>query len=283
MFIDQLAAVVAKRWQQHVAQFDTDASLSTRLGLQFAFPSPPLQDYVSYYWLSLNNTEPTYSIVPDGAVDVVFMFGQEDRQLHAYGSTTSKADLSITIAAHYLGIRFKPGQSRHFIDVSPVELTNTAISGDDQLFIAKASPVALDAANTVFYFLDQLLLQHLRRRPLLPSGIDKVVEHIQLTHGMLRVDQLASLYGKSRRQFDRLFLNTVGMPPKLYSEIVRFQRACMLVAGTSLSLSQIAADLGYTDQSHLTHQFVRFYGESPSYARKHGSFLQDSFLLPKDN
>ena len=38
-------------------------------------PAPQLRMYVSHYWLSLNNRDHAYSIVPDGSVDVVVVIG----------------------------------------------------------------------------------------------------------------------------------------------------------------------------------------------------------------
>jgi len=71
----------------------------------------------------------------------------------------------------------------------------------------------------------------------------------------------------------------VGLPPKLFSEIIRFRRAAALVARSNLPLAQIAALIGYADQSHFTHEFARFFGQPPFRAREDAAFLEDAERL----
>lgn len=105
-----------------------------------------------------------------------------------------------------------------------------------------------------------------------------MIRHMQATptaEQSWRVAPLAALCGKSRRQFERQFLDAVGLSPKRFAEALRFQRALTLMAQANWPLAQIAAELGYADQSHFSRAFARLYGQPPARARQNAAFVQD--------
>jgi AraC-like DNA-binding protein len=84
---------------------------------------------------------------------------------------------------------------------------------------------------------------------------------------------LVAQSGYSHRRFIELFSQTVGLTPKLYSRVLRFQKALQLVAtDQSIDHSIVWADLalaaGYSDQSHLNREFIEFAGITPEEYRK---------------
>ena len=83
--------------------------------------------------------------------------------------------------------------------------------------------------------------------------------------GNQRVSEMASDCGLSPRQFERRFLAQVGVPPKLYGRIIRFNAAVdQKLRRPAHAWSRIANDQDYFDQMHLVHDFRAFTGESPS-------------------
>lgn len=72
----------------------------------------------------------------------------------------------------------------------------------------------------------------------------------------------------------------MGLSPRLFAEIARFQRAAHWLAHTDLPLAEIAAALDYADQSHLTRAFTRFAGQPPARARRDVAFVQDPTRAP---
>ncbi|SEK25115.1 Helix-turn-helix domain-containing protein [Atopomonas hussainii] len=249
--------------------------------VQLALPAAPLRPYISHYWLGLDNRDDTFAISPDGAVDVVLVIGPGDYRLRAFGTTTHCTEVPLERAQHYLGIRFRAGQSRHFLAAKALELTNTVQPADDA-FAVNFNWLAADLpAATLFAQLDSTLVHYLLRHPAVPSRLDAVVRYVEQTPGPLTVSELAALYCKSRRQFERAFRDTVGLSPKLFAAILRFRRAAALLVGSPLPIAQIAARLGYVDQSHLSHDCVRFAGLPPARARTDAAFLQDpSYRAP---
>lgn len=77
-----------------------------------------------------------------------------------------------------------------------------------------------------------------------------------------RVASVARAVGLSERQLERLFLERVGVSPRRYAQLRRFERAQRL-ARSGRPLGQIAAEVGYADQPHFIREFKRFSGTTP--------------------
>ena len=119
---------------------------------------------------------------------------------------------------------------------------------------------------------------------LIPAGspegsgrfLDVAVQRLQASGGTASIERLAHQAGISRRQFERRFLEHVGLPPRLFGRLVRFQRAFHAL-GTESGAS-IAARCGYADQAHLVREIRRFSGQTPTLlAEAHGltAFFRD--------
>jgi AraC family transcriptional regulator len=86
-------------------------------------------------------------------------------------------------------------------------------------------------------------------------------EHISL-------DDLARQAGISRFHFARQFRLTTGESPMGYLRRVRIERSKSILQGRETTIAEIAATLGFSDQSHFTRTFGRLVGVSPgSFAR----------------
>lgn len=88
----------------------------------------------------------------------------------------------------------------------------------------------------------------------------------------LSLAELAQAAGLSPFHFARLFQAAHGLPPHAYLNQVRVRRAKALLA-TPMRLAEVAAEVGFADQSHLTRQFKRLTGLTPARYRK---ILQES-------
>lgn len=244
-----------------------------------AAPSILLSNFVNHYWLSLNNIDLTHVVLPDGAVDIVINLTSASAHSLVYGTVTTATEIALKQNSHYLGIGFKPGQSRHFIKVAAYELTHSCAPVDQLLsFSLKNIPENITHRN-IFAQLDQLLIKHLSKQSPTRSRIDEVIKFIETTHGSGNMDEATSIFGRSQRQLERVFLETVGVSAKSFSSITRFHHATTLLSERLLSLADIAIDAGYSDQSHMTHEFSRIAKISPArLACRNVVFLQDRAL-----
>lgn len=85
----------------------------------------------------------------------------------------------------------------------------------------------------------------------------------------LSLDDLANEIGLSPSHFATLFQQTTGLSPHRYLLQRRLERAQWLLRSTRLSIGEIAATVGFYDQSHLVRQMRRFFGITPKYLRDH--------------
>ena len=82
--------------------------------------------------------------------------------------------------------------------------------------------------------------------------------------GRLSVDALARSCGVSRRTLTRRFVSELGIAPKLYARITRFNRLVSALLSTDASRwATLATDLGFFDQPHMVNEFRQFTGLSP--------------------
>jgi AraC-like DNA-binding protein len=79
----------------------------------------------------------------------------------------------------------------------------------------------------------------------------------------LRLDQLAEEAGTSPSQLERDFRRIFAMNPRDFLHRIRMQNARRLLEETSASVSAIAQDCGYADQSAFTRRFARSFGMAP--------------------
>jgi AraC-like DNA-binding protein len=98
-----------------------------------------------------------------------------------------------------------------------------------------------------------------------PDAVSAVANRFLLERGALRVDDAAASAGLSIRQFERRFTNQVGLPPKRYARIVRFNASLKAKMTAPRRLwTDIAHEFGYYDQMHMVRDFETFAGESPA-------------------
>lgn len=238
-------------------------------------PAAALRPFVKHYWLSLDNRDPAHRVLPDGCIDLVIERSGGDWCAWGYGSTTRPALVACTAGRHYLGIRFRPGQARHFIAAAASELTDRR---EPAAALARFAlePVAerlIDAE--VFAEIDRRLIERLSSAAPAAGHADLMVREIVAARGALRLEELARRLGRSPSRLQRVFIESTGITAKLFAMIVRARGAQALMDFDGrAALADIAAQAGYADQSHMTRDFVRLTGMSP--ARRRAAFLQDA-------
>jgi len=95
--------------------------------------------------------------------------------------------------------------------------------------------------------------------------IDIAVRYLFARHGAVRIPKLGRQEALSLRQFERLFRSEVGMSPKAFARIARFQAALdAKLANPTRTWLNIAHSFGYYDQMHMVHDFEQFGRNTPS-------------------
>jgi len=114
---------------------------------------------------------------------------------------------------------------------------------------------------------ESFLVKKLSERPKAVSKIilvRQVMDELAQHDFFDNIDNVASRYGITSRYLRKIFLQHTGLTPKLYAKINRFQNSLVMMGRKDNSLTSIAYESGYYDQSHFIRDFKSFTGFSPS-------------------
>lgn len=108
------------------------------------------------------------------------------------------------------------------------------------------------------------------------SGVpDRVVQHVRSVWSadglrLVTIAEIAGALSVSHGHVSRAFRDQFGLGPAAALEMVRLCCAAVSLQRTSLSLAEIAAECGFSDEYHMSRRFSRLYGTAPgSYRRRH--------------
>jgi AraC-like DNA-binding protein len=246
---------------------------------------PPLDGLVECVWF-LSRTGPdtvgtvvepdTQHIPPDGCVELIFHvrdpFVQIDEgaarsQPHAMVVGVWTRPIAIVAPRTFdtIGIRIRPGCASAFW-AEPAALFADTVTDATAVWGREIAAVRARIGEAVeeryrLAILTAFLSARLRRRePTIAWSIDRIVA----TRGRQSIDAVAREAGIGHRRLERAFRAHVGVSPKMFSRIVRFQHVLRHSRpDTTAAWADVAALCGYTDQSHLIRDFQQFTGTTP--------------------
>jgi AraC family transcriptional regulator len=159
---------------------------------------------------------------------------------------------------------------------------NERMSGYDHTLFSIARLLASESANgypngplhwndTANSFIDQVVFGH-TSIPKMPARgrlsrlvLQKIRDYVLANLSEpIEVGDLAALAGKSAFHFSRIFTRSVGLTPHHYVVHLRLQTALRHIRDGRMGLAEIAADTGFSDQSHLSRWIRRVHGAAPS-------------------
>lgn len=112
--------------------------------------------------------------------------------------------------------------------------------------------------------MSRFLIARLRKNVLKDDRIAVAIRDVIHNKQYRTVAQLADAYNLSARQFDRKFKESAGFSPKTYMRLIRLQDA-LKQYNANKTLTQIALECGYYDQSHFIHDVKEFTGYHPGF------------------
>ncbi|MGC3945657.1 MAG: helix-turn-helix transcriptional regulator [Chryseolinea sp.] len=255
------------------------------MNYQEYIPSEALRSYVKCYYVFEADGQ---QIINDnafatGCVEVMFNLhgsqwetevkGQfiQTSRMELWGQIVKPMPLRLAGKSQMLGIRFHPFGASLFLndDVSlfndqVVDLRSLMGTALDDLYQQlQDTPHIAGRINLLETFLHNRLSLFEKRRD--KSTLVKMVMN-ELTRDDFfdNIDNVAARYGITSRYLQKIFLQHTGLTPKLFSKINRFQKSLVLVGKSDLSLTSIAYQSGYFDQSHFIREFRAFTGNTPS-------------------
>ncbi|MGA7158249.1 MAG: AraC family transcriptional regulator [Acidobacteriaceae bacterium] len=175
--------------------------------------------------------------------------------------------------AEMMGVVFAPGGLRRFVAVPAAEFrfAETPLEavwggGAEELRERLMGAVGV---REKFRVLELELLRRMRGSEQ-HAAVGHALWRLGCGTSAARVREIAVETGYSARRLQQLFEEEVGVGPKLFARIVRFQQAVQcLHRGCEVRWDELALDCGFSDQAHLSNEFRAFSGMSPTqYARE---------------
>jgi AraC-like DNA-binding protein len=248
-------------------------------------PRPPLSHFVVFLWYYEGDEMPHAKerILPDGRMELLINLREDRLQVYdgehpdrferlpgaiLSGVYTRSFVIDTTCQEKIMGVNFRPGGAFPFFKLPANELQNIHVSLDE-LWSSVAGELRerLLAAVTIeerFHLLESYLSAQVARIPALHPAVVFALRQFQRPYP-ITVAAVIEQTGFCARRFIQLFSEEVGMTPKVFCRIQRFHHAIKrLHQGCYDELSALAADCGYYDQAHFTHDFKAFSGINPT-------------------
>lgn len=247
------------------------------MNYQLIYPTGPLRKYVRYFWTleddSFYFSQKTFKIMSDGLPGLIFQenptafFDDNDRplpQAFLYGQTTRYTAHKAIKSFRNIGIYFQPTALKSIFGIDANELTDQHIDINelnknnitDQL-------LTTSIAEERIKLLSSFLIQQAERRKAENEKVNFATDQLQKGVSLPTIQNELNL---SERSLERYFKQHIGISPKLYARINRFQSALKHIRQTQFNkLTNIAYQTDYFDQSHFIRDFKEFAGTSPKH------------------
>jgi AraC-like DNA-binding protein len=241
-----------------------------------------LAEFVDCFW-TIRGTgvpdAPPNRVLPDNCMDVIFDF-TESGGPRIVGAMLEAIVLREEGTIDMLGVRFMPGAAPLFLGVAASELTASIVAADDVWSGTRTLDDMLRACapEQRIGVLEAWLAERLRPAPQVDRA-RAAMAAIAQSRGAISLASLCSLVSTSNRTLLRSFMESVGVGPKVALRVARLHTAArMLERNPDIPISQVALECGYSDQPHLTHDFVALAGLAPNAYREERKlvrFLQE--------
>jgi AraC-like DNA-binding protein len=251
-----------------------------------AVPAPPLSRFVELLWYYDDPPKPHAKerLMPDGCLTLIINLADDQTRLYDADDVSKMKTLSgCSVSGPHtrcfaidtdeqtcvIGASFRPGGAVPFLKLPSDELHNQHLNLEDlwgrlagelrERTLAAKSPAAK---------LRIVELALLERAAGLFDGqpvVEYAVENFLAQPATAKIAQVADKTGFSPRHFIELFKQHVGMTPKLFCRVRRFQKVLRrITSGKPVNWTGVALDGGYFDQAHFIHDFRAFSGINPS-------------------
>ncbi|MGZ8558657.1 MAG: DUF6597 domain-containing transcriptional factor [Chitinophagaceae bacterium] len=253
------------------------------MNYQVYIPSTTLQQFVKCFW-TLDDSgieKPARQrVLPDGCMEMIFHYGDLYQQYFeggsciiqprsfVFGQITSYIEIAPIGITGLVAARFLPDGLTPFLDIPISTLDNKAVSiievfGDKGKLLEEKVIAAKDISERI-KLIETFLLSRLADPQIIDTIAKNCVDIIFQTQGQMSMTELSGKLKINRRNIERKFVSAIGMGPKQLSKVVRMQATLKMMKQKRFSsLTSIAYENGYYDQSHFIKEFKEFTGMSP--------------------
>lgn len=247
-------------------------------------PGPPLTEFVDHFWLIEGGQVPRLEkILPTGTIELVVNLKNNEIHIHdaeqperyrrfagaVFSGTYSRSFVCNALQHEaMMGVHFRPGGAFPFLGTEVNELTNTHAnltdlwgrSGHELRERLCTGPTS----HRLFRIMEGALRDRLHHQTTCEHQMKIALKLFAMGGNGVSVRDVSQELGFSQRRFIQMFNAHVGLTPKVFCRIQRFQRARVLAEKVETPhWAELAVACGYFDQSHLIRDFQEFAGSTP--------------------
>lgn len=249
-------------------------------------PTPPLDRFVEqlWYWEGMPLAHAKDRLLPNGDCGLIINLVEDETRSYSgpcdevvqrypgavlCGPYSRYFVIDTREQRANVGVGFRPGGTWPFFDAAADELLNQHVALRDLWGSAgetlRERILAAPTPRAKLLLLEAELLARATRPLQRRAEVDFAIACLSTTPHDHTIAQLSEHVGLSARRFTRLFTLQVGMTPKLYARIQRFQRVLEVMQGPAAhDWTTMAQDCGYFDQSHLIRECRSLSGFTPT-------------------
>ena len=261
--------------------------------IDFHRPSVRLQPFIRYYWI-LNTDEDLETLTfPIGCPQLIFhrrtrFYIPELESAQAGFSISGQVNFPARIQSsgdvETIVVVFYPHAIGTMFNIPVSSFYNQEIDGyalgDHSLNRLAEDVLNADDPTVAVKMIEKWLLARLEESAMCNfNRVGASLQQLFVDHS-ISVEAMAQRACLSRKQFERVFFNAVGMMPKEYSNVARFQKSLWLMQNGNRDFADIAYTCGYADQSHFIRECRRYSGTTPAELLNIQPVYSDLFASP---
>lgn len=237
-------------------------------------PAPEVSHLVYSFWeftvSGESNAPVLHEIFPDGCISLIYRRNEKHNfsLMALAGLAIEPLKFQVLPGDIYWSARFSPAASRKILQGNPADWKSQPLV--DEKLLPHLTRNWIDEFGACRNFAEAIGIYEKRLATLgiKPADLDaKVVEAVKIitaSASEIKISEVAEKIGLSARQLQRRFLYASGITPKQFVRVQRFRRAAIkLVKETEARLVDCAAEMGFTDQAHLSRESHLLIGHAP--------------------
>ncbi|WP_317897468.1 helix-turn-helix transcriptional regulator [Aurantibacillus circumpalustris] len=247
-------------------------------------PSKNLSKYIRCFWslesLDSDNQNEKERVFPDGCSELIFHFHdlflihytnkapELQGRSFIHGQLKKYMELEATGKIGVFSARFHPYGLKSFVDFDVNTITGKTIAikdiwkkdGEELEDKIRSCETDKERILIIEAFLSSKLKEPEEKENKIADCVNLIIE----TSGGVTIEELYKKSNLGKRQFERKFISTVGLSPKVLSRIIRFNKVLSLIENKDFtSLTSVAYEGGFYDQSHFIKDFKDLTGLNP--------------------
>lgn len=240
-------------------------------------PPPALRNHIQCFWALEHDYRDTFHahehLWADTQIELIFSYGKP--YYRKIDGARSELPKNLVIGPFkkelllysdgltgFVAVRFHPWGFAAFSKKKMTRLINAILPAEDAL---DDLPGSLTSREEMTLFLDTLGNWFSGQLTQQPGIVQVIAGKIRADKGIVKIAELAAAFDINPRRLERMFINEIGMPAKMFARILRFNHAKGLIEqNPDIGLASLTYDTGYADQAHFSHNFREMFGYTPA-------------------